>query len=184
MIYTPGATDAELWTRQVLGSDFQHGHGMAAADFNGDGFDEVVGGGGQGMMAQYIYRYVPSSGKWDRIELDVGGVAVSGIAVKISTAMAPSTSSRSAAAPRTTSFGTRTRASAPRRAASAAPETDEARPNSLRLRRCFAFGLGPYHLFQRRFASRLDPRPSLPCADLSQGAALVEARWLGDKRRA
>jgi hypothetical protein len=55
---------------------------LAAADFNGDGFDEVVGGGGQGKMAQYIFRYRPSSGSWDSIELDVGGVAVSGIDVK------------------------------------------------------------------------------------------------------
>jgi len=34
------------------------------------------------MMAQYIYRYQPSSGAWDPIELDIGGVAVSGIDVK------------------------------------------------------------------------------------------------------
>jgi hypothetical protein len=54
---------------------------MAAGDFNGDGFDEVVGGGGQGEMAQYIFRYQPTSREWDQIELDVGGVAVSGIEV-------------------------------------------------------------------------------------------------------
>jgi len=44
---------------------------MAVGDFNADGFDEVVGGGGQGKMAQYIFRYVPSSGMWDQIELDI-----------------------------------------------------------------------------------------------------------------
>ena len=82
VIYTPGAAATDLWTRKVLGSPFEHGHGLAAADFNGDGFDEVVGGGGQGTMAQYIFRYVPSSGTWDQIELDVGGVAVSGMDVK------------------------------------------------------------------------------------------------------
>ncbi|HET7545703.1 MAG TPA: VCBS repeat-containing protein [Polyangiaceae bacterium] len=82
VIYTPGSTDSELWNRKVLGSPFEHGHGLAAGDFNGDGFDEVVGGGGQGKLAQYIFRYVPSSGAWDQIELDIGGVAVSGIDVK------------------------------------------------------------------------------------------------------
>jgi hypothetical protein len=81
VIYTPGTGDSPLWDRKVLGSPFEHGHGMAAGDFNGDGFDEVVGGGGQGKMAQYIFRYVPSSGAWDPIDLDIGGVAVSCIEV-------------------------------------------------------------------------------------------------------
>jgi hypothetical protein len=82
VIYTPGSTMAAAWTRQVIGAgDFQHGHGMAVADLNGDGFDEVIGGGGQGTMAQIIYRYVPSSRTWDKISLDKGGVAVSAIEV-------------------------------------------------------------------------------------------------------
>jgi hypothetical protein len=79
VIYTPGASATEVWTRQVLGSDFEHGHGMAIGDFNGDGFDEVVAGGGQGAMTQLIYRYTPSSKKWDKIMLDAGSVAVSGM---------------------------------------------------------------------------------------------------------
>jgi hypothetical protein len=82
VVYTPGATPLEAWKRSVLGSDFEHGHGLATADFNGDGYDEIVAGGGQGSMAQYIYRYVPSAGSWEKIELDIGGVAVSGIVVQ------------------------------------------------------------------------------------------------------
>ena len=81
VIYTPGTSESELWTRQVLGSDFTHGHGLCTADFNGDGFDEVVVGGGQGDMAQIIYRYVPSTRSWEKIALDTGSVAVSALDV-------------------------------------------------------------------------------------------------------
>ncbi len=82
VIYTPGTDPTALWTRLDLGSDFVHGHGLMVADFNGDGFDEVVAGGGQGAMTTLIYRYEPSTQTWDKIQLDMGGVAVSGIDVK------------------------------------------------------------------------------------------------------
>jgi len=82
VIYTPGSTMSAAWTRQVIGAgDFEHGHGMAVGDLNRDGFDEVIGGGGQGALAQIIYRYVPSSRMWEKISLDKGGVAVSAIEV-------------------------------------------------------------------------------------------------------
>ena len=82
VIYTPGASASALWSRQSIGSDFEHGHGLAVADLNGDGYDEVIGGGGQGAMNEFIYRYVPSSRTWEKIKLDAGNVAVSGIEVK------------------------------------------------------------------------------------------------------
>ena len=81
VIYTPGAAASALWKRQVLGKDFEHGHGMVVADLNGDGYDEVIGGGGQGAMTELIYRYVPSSRTWEKIKLDAGAVAVSGMDV-------------------------------------------------------------------------------------------------------
>jgi hypothetical protein len=81
VIYTPGSSASEPWTRTQIGSDFEHGHGLVVADFNGDGYEEVLAGGGQGDMAQVIYRYVPSSGIWEKISLDQGSVAVSGMAV-------------------------------------------------------------------------------------------------------
>jgi len=81
VIYTPGQDASSPWTRQILGSDFEHGHGLVVADFNGDGFDEVVAGGGQGDMTELIYRYVPSTEMWDKIPLDEGSVAVSGMDV-------------------------------------------------------------------------------------------------------
>ena len=82
VIYTPGASATDVWTRQVLGSDFEHGHALAAADLNGDGYDEVIGGGGEGAMNQIIYRYVPSTRTWEKIKLDMGAVAVSAIDVQ------------------------------------------------------------------------------------------------------
>jgi hypothetical protein len=81
VVYTPGASADAQWSRQVLGSDFTHGHGFAIADFNGDGYDEIVAGGGQGAMNEYIYRYTPSSRSWEKIKLDSGAVAVSGMVV-------------------------------------------------------------------------------------------------------
>jgi hypothetical protein len=81
VVYTPGSTNTTQWTRKDLGADFTHGHGLGVADFNGDGYDEFVAGGGQGTMAQIIYRYEPSTGAWDKIPLDTGVVAVSGIDV-------------------------------------------------------------------------------------------------------
>ena len=82
VVYTPGTTDAALWNRTVIGSDFEHGHAFAVADLDGDGYDEVIGGGGQGDMLQLIYRYVPSSRTWEKIKLDMGSVAISGMEVK------------------------------------------------------------------------------------------------------
>lgn len=79
VVYTPGETDASSWTRRTLGTDFEHGHAMAAADLNNDGYDEIIAGGGQGDLAQLIYHYVPATDAWDKIELDIGGVAVSAI---------------------------------------------------------------------------------------------------------
>ncbi len=82
VVYTPGASPNDLWTRQVLGTDFEHGHGLMVADFDGDGYDEFVAGGGQGDMAEIIYRYAPSTKTWQKIPLDKGNVAVSEIDVK------------------------------------------------------------------------------------------------------
>jgi hypothetical protein len=81
VVYTPGASESDPWTRTTLGTDFEHGHAMAVVDLNGDGYDEIVGGGGQGDLTQLIYRYLPSSESWEKLELDIGGVAVSAIDV-------------------------------------------------------------------------------------------------------
>jgi hypothetical protein len=79
VVYTPGAPDTGPWTRTVLGSEYQRGHALAVADFNGDGFDEIVGGDQSGGGALMIFRYVPSSDSWQKIDVNRGDVAVIGI---------------------------------------------------------------------------------------------------------
>ena len=55
------------------------GHALIAVDLNDDGYDEIVAGGRGGDWALMIYRYLPSSDSWEKIPLDIGGVAVSGL---------------------------------------------------------------------------------------------------------
>lgn len=81
VVYTPGASEADAWTRDVIGSEYERGHALAVADFNGDGFDEIVGGDQNGGGALLIFRYVPSSTSWERIDVDRGDVAVIGLDV-------------------------------------------------------------------------------------------------------
>jgi hypothetical protein len=79
VVYTPGASEADAWTRNVIGPEFERGHALAVADFNADGYDEIVGGDQNGGGALLIFRYVPSSASWERIDVDRGEVAVIGV---------------------------------------------------------------------------------------------------------
>ncbi len=79
VVYTPGGSDAGLWSREVIGTEFEGGHALRAADLNGDGYDEIVAGARGGDWALMIYRYLPTSDSWENIPLDIGGVAVSGL---------------------------------------------------------------------------------------------------------
>jgi hypothetical protein len=81
VVYTPGASAGEPWTRNVLGSDFQRAHALLTADLNGDGFDEIIGGDQNGGGAVIVYRYLPAMDAWEKIDVDRGEVAVIGLDV-------------------------------------------------------------------------------------------------------
>jgi hypothetical protein len=81
VIYTPGMAEGDLWNRESIGSEFNGGHGLVVADLNGDGYDEVIGGGRGDGGTLIIYRYVPDTDSWERIPLDIGGVGSSSVEV-------------------------------------------------------------------------------------------------------
>jgi hypothetical protein len=81
VVYTAGEAGEAPWVRRTIGTDVEHGHALFTADLNGDGYDEVVAGGGQGALLELIYQYVPDTDTWRTVELDRGGVAVSAMDV-------------------------------------------------------------------------------------------------------
>jgi hypothetical protein len=81
VIYTPTPSGSLPWHRDVIDTELEGGHGIAVADLNGDGYDEVIAGGRSGSRSLFIYRYRPDSAGWERIPLDLGGVAVSSVDV-------------------------------------------------------------------------------------------------------
>ena len=81
VVYRLGTSDTELWDREVIGTEFEGGHGLAVADFNNDGYDEIVGGGRGGGGQLILYRFLIDTSSWERIPLDLGGVAASSVEV-------------------------------------------------------------------------------------------------------
>ncbi len=78
--YRRSAVDGTV-SREVLDDGLRGGHALAVADLDNDGRDEIIAGNRSAPAALLIFRFDPASQRWQRIELDVGGVAVSGIAV-------------------------------------------------------------------------------------------------------
>lgn len=76
-----GADASTLWARQVIDDGFANGHGLLVADLNNDGRDEIIVGGRSEPYQLAIFRYQGETDGWQRLDLDDGNVAVSGLAV-------------------------------------------------------------------------------------------------------
>ncbi len=85
VIYTapPELPEGQLATRIVLDDTFKQGHGVFAADLDGDGDDEVIAGyrePGTGTIkgpGVFLYEAEDAEGtKWTKHVLDDGGMAV------------------------------------------------------------------------------------------------------------
>ncbi|MEX2469482.1 MAG: VCBS repeat-containing protein [Pseudohongiellaceae bacterium] len=81
VVYTEPAGANGLWNRRVIETGLANGHALLAADLNNDGLDEIIAGGRSEPYRLAIYRYLPESDDWRRIDLDDGNIAVSGLAI-------------------------------------------------------------------------------------------------------
>jgi hypothetical protein len=79
VVYTEGSRD--LWDRAVIDTEIANGHGLLTADLDNDGIDEIIAGGRSEPYQLAIYQYTGADNEWRRIDLDIGGTAVSGLAV-------------------------------------------------------------------------------------------------------
>jgi hypothetical protein len=68
------------WQRQVIDTTLDDGHTILAADFDGDGTDEVVAGyrGAGGGVA--LYRWDAAAGTWAKSPVGTGGMAAAACA--------------------------------------------------------------------------------------------------------
>jgi hypothetical protein len=82
VVYTPGPTPEALWQREVIDATFNEGHALICADLDGDHKDEIIAGYRGKGASLYIYHCQDSVGKkWERIALDEGDMAASGLDV-------------------------------------------------------------------------------------------------------
>jgi hypothetical protein len=76
-IYRRGASGA--YERQVIDTTIVDGHTLVVADFNSDGFDDIVIGQRGGSRSVWLFTQT-SSGAWSKSTLDDGGMAAAGCA--------------------------------------------------------------------------------------------------------
>ena len=82
VIYTPDSGLDTPWQRFVIDTTFNEGHALVCGDLDRDGDDEVIAGYRGKGYGLYIYNCQDSIGKtWERIPLDEGGMAASGLQV-------------------------------------------------------------------------------------------------------
>lgn len=80
------AKGAKDWRRQVLDDQLMWGHAVQVADLDGDGDDQLVIGvrdplKGKAESGVRVYKADATATKWEKSELDPGGVAVEDAAV-------------------------------------------------------------------------------------------------------
>jgi hypothetical protein len=66
-----------MYERQVVDTTIVDGHTLVVADFDGDGFDEIVVGQRGGSRSLWLYTQTPS-GSWSKSTIDDGGMAAAG----------------------------------------------------------------------------------------------------------
>jgi hypothetical protein len=82
VVYTPDAKPDAFWQRAVIDASFNEGHALICADLDGDREDEIIAGYRGKGSCLYIYDCRDSLGKkWERIALDEGDMAASGLDV-------------------------------------------------------------------------------------------------------
>lgn len=82
VVYTPGTNPLALWERQVIETEFNDGHGLVVADLDNDQVDEIIAGFRGEPFGLKIYRFDGENGRWDPINLDMGGIGIAGLAVE------------------------------------------------------------------------------------------------------
>ncbi len=81
VVYTPGRNSSSLWNRETIETEFVGGHALIVADLNNDGLDEIIAGHRSEPYNLYIYRFNNLDKEWRRIDLDIGGIGLAGLAV-------------------------------------------------------------------------------------------------------
>jgi hypothetical protein len=82
VVYIEGDIRGGLWKRAVIETGLSNGHGLLTADLNNDGVDEIIAGGRSEPYQLAIYQNTGSAEEWRRIDLDIGGIAVSGLVIE------------------------------------------------------------------------------------------------------
>jgi hypothetical protein len=67
------------WRRQVIDNFESEAHTLHVADLDGDGRDEIIAGF-RGKGRSVFYYQADRKGKWQRYDVDKGGIAASGCA--------------------------------------------------------------------------------------------------------